>query len=59
MCYVIDTWLDSKHHSALITVSGDFNRVIMATTLPNFTQYVRCPTREDNLELLYANVKDA
>ncbi|KAI4873724.1 hypothetical protein NFI96_000464 [Prochilodus magdalenae] len=32
----------------------------MARTLPNFTQYVDCPTREERtLDLLYANVKDA
>ncbi|KAI4881531.1 hypothetical protein NFI96_008386 [Prochilodus magdalenae] len=40
--------------------SGDFNHVTMARTLPNFTQYVDCPTREERtLDLLYANVKDA
>ena len=32
----------------------------MAKALPNFTQYVDCPTREERtLDLLYANVKDA
>ncbi|XP_049889997.1 uncharacterized protein LOC126383511 [Epinephelus moara] len=32
----------------------------MATTLPTFTQYVSCPTREERtLDLLYANAKDA
>ncbi|KAI4894307.1 hypothetical protein NFI96_005585 [Prochilodus magdalenae] len=42
------------------TESGDFNHVTMARTLPNFTQYVDCPTREERtLDLLYANVKDA
>ncbi|KAI4897881.1 hypothetical protein NFI96_029587, partial [Prochilodus magdalenae] len=36
----------------------DFNHVTMARTLPNFTQYVDCPTREERtLDLLYANVK--
>ncbi|KAI4885338.1 hypothetical protein NFI96_001847 [Prochilodus magdalenae] len=40
------------------TESGDFNHVTMARTLPNFTQYVDCPTREERtLDLLYANVK--
>ncbi|XP_049435499.1 uncharacterized protein LOC125890744 [Epinephelus fuscoguttatus] len=52
--------LQTKHPSAFIAISGDFNHVTMATTLPTFTQYVSCPTREERtLDLLYANAKDA
>ena len=46
--------------SALIAILGCSNHVTMATTLPNFTQYVSCSTREErSLDLLYANMKDA
>ncbi|KAI4894907.1 hypothetical protein NFI96_007435 [Prochilodus magdalenae] len=52
--------LQTQHPTAFIAISGDFNHVTMARTLPNFTQYVDCPTREERtLDLLYANVKDA
>ncbi len=52
--------LQTQHPSAFIAISGDFNHVTMVKTLPNFTQYVNCPTREERtLDLLYANVKDA
>ncbi|KAI4883080.1 hypothetical protein NFI96_000510 [Prochilodus magdalenae] len=50
--------LQTQHPTAFIAISGDFNHVTMARTLPNFTQYVDCPTREERtLDLLYANVK--
>ncbi|KAJ8354134.1 hypothetical protein SKAU_G00217010 [Synaphobranchus kaupii] len=49
----------TQHPSALIAISGDFNHH-GNNPLPNFTQYVSCPTREERtLDLLYANVKDA
>ncbi|KAL6473956.1 hypothetical protein MHYP_G00175170 [Metynnis hypsauchen] len=52
--------LQTQHPSAFMAISGDFNHVTMAKTLPNFIQYVDCPTREERtLDLLYANVKDA
>ena len=41
-------------------LSGDFNHVSLAKTLPTFKQYVDCTTREDKtLDLFYANVKNA
>ncbi|KAI4899250.1 hypothetical protein NFI96_000608 [Prochilodus magdalenae] len=52
--------LQTQDPTAFMAISGDFNHVTMARTLPNFTQYVDCPTREERtLDLLYANVKDA
>lgn len=52
--------LQTQHPSAFIAISGDFNHVTMVKTLPHFTQYVSCPTREERtLDLLYANVKEA
>ena len=52
--------LQTAHPSALIIISGDFNHVSIKKTLPKFTQYVTCTTREEKtLDLLYANVKDA
>lgn len=58
--YSVIAELQTKHPSALIVISGDFNHVNMNNTLTNFTQYVRCHTREERiLDLLYANVKDA
>ena len=52
--------LQTAHPSALIIISGDFNHVSIIKTLPKFTQYVTCKTREEKtLDLLYANVKDA
>ena len=52
--------LQTKHPSALIIMSGDFNLVTMDTVLQTFKQYVSCPTREGRtLDLMYANLKDA
>ncbi len=52
--------IQTQHSSAFIAISGDFNHVTLAKTLPNFTQYVNCSTREERtLDLMYANVKDA
>ena len=52
--------LQTAHPSALITISGDFNHVSIKKTIPKFTQYVTCKTKEEKtLDLLYANVKDA
>ncbi|MBN3317390.1 TSN11 protein, partial [Atractosteus spatula] len=62
-CDVINTVtarLQTKHPSAFIAISGDFNHVSVSTTLPTFHQFVKCPTRENKtLDLLYANAKDA
>lgn len=48
------------HPQALIIISGDFNHASLSTTLPNFTQYVKCHTQDyRTLDLLFANVNDA
>lgn len=52
--------LQTQHPSAFIAILGDFNHVSMDKTVPSFTQFVNCPTREERiLDLLYANVNDA
>ena len=52
--------LRTKHPSALIIMSGDFNHFTTDTVLLTFKQYVSCPTREERtLDLMYANIKDA
>lgn len=54
------TRLQTQHPDAFIAISGDFNQVTLATTLPTFKQFVDCPTRENKtLDLLYVNVKEA
>lgn len=51
--------LQTSHPHSLLLISGDFNHVSLSLTLPNFTQYVTCHTRDNKtLDLLYANVKD-
>ncbi|KAI4894740.1 hypothetical protein NFI96_006104 [Prochilodus magdalenae] len=53
-------YLPREFSHVVVVAVRDFNHVTMARTLPNFTQYVDCPTREERtLDLLYANVKDA
>ena len=52
--------LQTQHPDAFIAVSGDFNHVILDSTLPDFHQFVSCPTRKNRtLDLLYANVREA
>lgn len=52
--------LQTRHPSALILISGDFNHVSLSPVLTTFTQYVDCATRGNKiLDLLYANVKGA
>ncbi|KAI2649597.1 RNA-directed DNA polymerase from mobile element jockey [Labeo rohita] len=52
--------IQTQHPSAFIAISGDFNHIILDKTLPTFTQFVNCPTREGRIiDLLYANVRDA
>ncbi|KAK2847603.1 hypothetical protein Q5P01_010602 [Channa striata] len=54
------TRLQTQHPQALLLISGDFNHASLSSTLPTFTQYVKCRTRNNKtLDLLYANVKDA
>ena len=41
-------------------MSGDFSRASLSSTLPTFTQYVICHTRDNKtLDLLYANSEEA
>ncbi len=41
-------------------ILGDFNHVSLKKTVPNFYQYVSCPTRWDKiLDLCYGSVKEA
>ena len=52
--------LQNAYLSAFIIILSDFNHVSIKKTLPKFSQYVTCKTREKKtLDLLYANVKDA
>ena len=62
-CDVIHTVtaaLQTKHPSAFIIITGDFNLVSLSSTLPTFYQFVTCTTRDNKtLDLLYANVRNA
>ncbi|CAI5660632.1 unnamed protein product [Oreochromis niloticus] len=52
--------LQTQHPQALFLISGDFNHISLSSTLPTFTQYVTCHTRDNKtLDLLYANTKEA
>ncbi|KAK0148979.1 hypothetical protein N1851_010586 [Merluccius polli] len=52
--------LQTQHPDAFIAVSGDFNHVTLDSTLPDFHQFVSCPTKKNRtLDLLYANVREA
>ncbi|KAI3375418.1 hypothetical protein L3Q82_021909 [Scortum barcoo] len=43
-----------------ILISGDFNHASPSSSLPKFTQYVTCHTRDNKtLDLFYANTKEA
>ncbi|KAK0132030.1 hypothetical protein N1851_033180 [Merluccius polli] len=58
-CDVIHTVtaaLKTKHPSAFIIITGDFNHVSLSSTLHTFYQFVTCTTRDNKtLDLLYAN----
>lgn len=52
--------LQTRHPQSLLLISGDFNHASLSSTLPTFTQYVKCHTRDNKtLDLLYANIRDA
>ena len=58
--HTVTAELLTKSPNAFMAISGDFNQCSLSTALPNFTQYVKCPTRGNKtLDKLYANVKDA
>ncbi|KAI3371035.1 hypothetical protein L3Q82_023514, partial [Scortum barcoo] len=49
-----------SHPDALLLISGDFNHASPSSSLPKFTQYVTCHTRDNKtLDLFYANTKEA
>ena len=50
----------TQHPKALFLISGDFSHASLFSTLPTFTQYVTCHTRDNKtLDLLYVNIKEA
>lgn len=52
--------LQTSHPQCFFLISGDFNHALLSSTLPTFTQYVKCHTRDNKtLDLLYANIKEA
>lgn len=52
--------LQTSHLQALLLITGDFNHASLSSTLPTFTQYVNCHTRDNRtLNLFYADIKDA
>ncbi|TWW68206.1 hypothetical protein D4764_19G0000040 [Takifugu flavidus] len=52
--------LQTQHPDALLLISGDFNHASPSSSLPKFTQYVTCHTRNNKtLDLFYANTKEA
>ena len=52
--------LQTEHPQALLLISGDFNHASPSFTLPTFTQYVTCSTRDNKtLDFCYANTTGA
>ena len=54
-CYVIHstiTRLQTQHPDAFIAISRDFNHLTLDSTLPDFHQFVSCPTRKNRTESL-------
>lgn len=52
--------LQTQHPQALFLISGDFNHASLSSTLPTFTQYFTCHTRDNKtLDLFYANSKES
>ncbi|TWW59262.1 hypothetical protein D4764_06G0007920 [Takifugu flavidus] len=48
--------LQTQHPDTLLLISGDFNHASPSSSLPKFTQYVTCHTRDNKtLDLFYAN----
>lgn len=41
--------LQTQHPSGFISILGDFNHVLLDTTLPTFTQYVVYPTKGERI----------
>ena len=52
--------LQTAHPQAFFLITGDFNHASLSATLPNFHQFVDCPTRDNRtLDLLYSNTPGA
>ena len=52
--------LQARSPDAAIVIMGDFNACTLDKSLPDFHQYVTCPTREQKtIDLCYANVPNA
>ncbi|TWW62807.1 hypothetical protein D4764_04G0014540 [Takifugu flavidus] len=52
--------LQTQHPVALLLISGDFNHAPPSSSLPKFTQYITCHTRDNKtLDLFYTNIKEA
>ena len=50
----------TSNPDGVIYVTGDFNKCVLTSDLPTFSQYVNVPTRLDKtLDLFYCNVKNA
>jgi hypothetical protein len=53
-------YMEENCPTGINILMGDFNGCDVADHIPNYHQYVNCPTREDRtLDLLFCNVKDA
>ncbi|XP_053493480.1 uncharacterized protein LOC128615428 [Ictalurus furcatus] len=60
LLHTVVSQLQTSHPQSLLLISGDFNHASLSSTLPTFTQYVKCHTRGNKtLDLQYANTKDA
>ena len=45
----VEPQLQTTNSQALLFISGDFNHAPLSSTLPTFTQYVNCHTRDDRI----------
>ena len=60
LLHTVVSQLQTQHPQSLLIISEDFNSAPLSSTVPSFTQYVKCHTRDNKtLELLYANLKEA
>ena len=60
LLHTVVSQLQTWHPQSFLLISGDFNHASLSSTLPTFTQYVNCHTRDNKtLDLWYANAKDA
>ena len=58
--HTVVSQLQTSHPQSLLLISGDFNHASLSSTLPTFTQYMKCHSRDNRtLDLMYVNIKDA